>query len=142
MNDLDEIERILGDLSRKAPPAGLKRRVLSAARRTERETLFLRPVFRTAAALCLVFMAIALVSDLWVAKSQTRRLSALLEHSPSKGPAQEARVRELLAELGDEDLGRALTEWMLQRYRIQDRTVRSGNISEIISRIWEELDEK
>jgi hypothetical protein len=141
MNDLDETERILEAISRKAPPAGLKENVLSAAHRKEKHTLILNPVFRTAASLCCILIALALFSDMWIARSQTKRLTALLEYSPLTEQSQEAKVQELIAELGSEDLGRGLSQRMLKRFRIQERTARTENISKILSRVWEDINE-
>lgn len=141
MNDLGNIERILETISRKAPPAGLKDKVLSAALRKDKQTVSLNPVFRTAAALSCLLIVLSLFSDQWLARSEAHRLSALLEHPSLVKPQPEARVRELLAELGTEDIGSSLSQWMLHRIRIQERTARTENISKILSRVLEEFDE-
>jgi hypothetical protein len=140
MKNLDEIERTLETLSRKPPPAGLKQRVLEAALQKENQPLFLNSVFRTTAVLSCMLFALAIFSDRWITRSETRRLSALLERS-SHTASTERETQELLAELGVEDLGRGLSQWMLRRYKIQKRTARSANITEILSRVWEDFDE-
>lgn len=47
----------------------------------------------------------------------------------------------MIAELGSEDIGSSLSQWMLHRIRIQERTARTENISKILSRVLEEFDE-
>mgnify|MGYP001821615259 CR=1 FL=1 len=140
MKNQNEIERTLETLSRKPPPTGLKQRILDTALEKEKQPLFLNPVFRTAAVLSCMLFALAIFSDRWITRSETRRLSALLEHS-SHTESTEREIHELLAELGVEDLGRGLSQWMLRRYKIQERTARSVNTTEILSRVWEDFDE-
>jgi hypothetical protein len=141
MKDRDEIERSLQALSRKPPPEGLRQRVLSAALREGEGKPALGPVFRTAAFVSCLVLALMLFSDPWVAGSENRRLSALLGRTPHSQPEAERGARELLSELGADDLERSLSRWMLQHSRIKERTARADNISQLLSRIWEEIDE-
>ena len=141
MDDLDGIERTLEVVSRKAPPDGLKQKVLSAAHQKKKQTLTLNPVFRTAAGLSFLLIALVLFADQWISRAETRNLAALLEYRSSVDSIHESGVRELIAELGTEDLGRSLSEWMLRRYRIQERTARTEYISRILSHVWEEINE-
>ena len=86
--DADDIEKTLLSLSPKPIPPGVRARVLESALRKQRD-LVMTPWMSATAGACVLLMAIAVLGDAAVTKSQNDNLRALLNGSRVSRLAEE-----------------------------------------------------
>lgn len=107
MKDEWEIEKLLGQLSPRPAPQGLRARVIQAARREAEARRILTPAWRWALTSSFILMAIIMLADWRLSSQEQNRLSALTilpgARTVSPESAADEKAGEVLAYLPDLD---------------------------------------
>jgi hypothetical protein len=127
--DPNDIEKILGSLSPKAVPPGLRAKVLGPAMKM-RQDLAMKPWMWAAAVACAALIAVAVLGDMAVARAQNDNLRALLNGRAAARPLVEDPGL-LLAEISGEtsDVGKA----ELKRIALARPATRSVSLQDVFA---------
>lgn len=139
MKELDRTQRLLERLSPKPLPAGLKEKIMAAAYQKRRKSLVITPALQIAYFLCFLLIALALVFDNIMTKSENERLTAVIDISQNSEAVKENAFQKVMAELFEIENDKSLTQWLVRHYKIKEESAKLISFQSMMNRLKEEI---
>jgi hypothetical protein len=139
MKELGRTQRLLESLSPKPLPAELKEKILAVAYQKRRKSLVIAPALRTAYFLCFLLIILALASDNIMTKSENERLTAVIDTSQNSEAVKEKEFQKVMAELFEIENDKALTQWLIHHYKINEESAKLMSFQSMMNRLKEEI---